>query len=279
MNTLTKSERIRSRENIQTIREESGHTCEYIDSATGERCSHPAEGEPHHIRTRGSGGDDRRENLIHLCGWHRRLFHDGNLDRNELITIVAKREGLTPEEVADILKLSYQPPPAQLAPQPKIEELLQAYIQIDEQEQETRFAKGQLLDAMLAAGAKQKFLSSQIGISPAQIRELVHVYRTFPTPESRIPSLSWYHHRVASHSSEPAALLMKANDEALSTRDLRKVILEQEGANNIVKQDEDQEQKKAQRLLVSVQKLLDTGSEAAKWFENELKQLFEGEED
>ncbi|MOA21287.1 hypothetical protein D3C78_1417720 [compost metagenome] len=72
---------------------------------------------------------------------------------------------------------------------------------------------------------------------------------------------------------------MKANDEALSTRDLRKVILEQEGAGAIVNQDEDQEQKKAQRLLVSVQKMLDTGSGAAKWFENELKQLLEEEKD
>lgn len=68
MSTLTKPERIRSRENIQNIREESGHACEYVDPVTGERCSHPAEGEPHHIRTRGAGGDDRRENLIHLCG-------------------------------------------------------------------------------------------------------------------------------------------------------------------------------------------------------------------
>lgn len=279
METLTKPERIRSRDNIESIREESEHACEYIDPVTGERCNHPAEGEPHHIRTRGAGGDDRRENLIHLCGWHHQLFHDGNLDRNELIAIVAKREGVTPEEVADILKLSYQSPPTQSAPQPNIEELLQAYIQIDEQEQETRFVKGQLLDAMLAAGAKQKFLSSQIGVSPAQIRELVHVYRTFPTPESRIPSLSWYHHRVASHSNEPAVLLVKANDEALSTRELRKVILEQEGAGAIVKQDEDREQKKAERLLVSVQKLLDTGSEAAKWFENELTQVLKGEKD
>ncbi|CAM3824430.1 MULTISPECIES: hypothetical protein [Paenibacillus] len=51
MSTLTKPERIRSRENIQNIREESGHACEYVDPVTGERCSHPAEGEPHHIRT------------------------------------------------------------------------------------------------------------------------------------------------------------------------------------------------------------------------------------
>ncbi|MBY9079595.1 hypothetical protein KIH86_08525 [Paenibacillus sp. HN-1] len=264
---------------IQQIREESGHQCEYEDLAANERCNHPAEGEPHHIRTRGAGGEDRRENLIHLCGWHHQLFHGGNLDRNELIAIVAKREGVTPEEIADVLKLPYQPPAAQPAPQPKVEELLQAYIQVDEQEQETRFVKGQLLDAMLAAGAAQKFLASQIGISPAQIRELVHVYRTFPTPESRNPTLSWYHHRIASRANQPAAILAKACDEAMSTRQLRKAILQQEGAEHLAKQEEDQEQKQAKQMLAAVQKVLDTGSEAAKWLRAELKKILEEEED
>ncbi|GIP08249.1 hypothetical protein J1TS5_04190 [Paenibacillus macerans] len=279
MGTLAKPTRVHSRKITQEIREESGHSCEYIDPTTGDRCEHPAEGDPHHIRTRGAGGDDRRENQIHLCGWHHKLFHDGNLDRNELILIVAKREGKTPEEIADILKLSYQEPTQLPDPPPKVEELLQAYIQVDEQEQETRFIKGQLLDAMLAAGAKQKFLSSQIGISPAQIRELVHVYRTFPTPESRIPSLSWYHHRVASRSSKPAVFLSKANDEALSIRDLRKQILLEEGAGQLVKQDEDREQKKAKQVLASVQEILDSGSETAKWLRAVLHQLIKEEED
>ncbi|MNB79175.1 hypothetical protein D3C75_259020 [compost metagenome] len=278
MGVLTKPERVHSPQMIQQIREESGHQCEYEDLAANERCNHPAEGEPHHIRTRGAGGEDRRENLIHLCGWHHQLFHGGNLDRNELIAIVAKREGVTPEEIAEVLKLPYQPPAAQPAPQPKVEELLQAYIQVDEQEQETRFVKGQLLDAMLAAGAAQKFLASQIGISPAQIRELVHVYRTFPSPESRNPSLSWYHHRVASHAKQPASMLVRAGDEAMSTRELRKAILQQEGADHLVKQENDQEQKKATQVLTSVQKILDTGSEAAEWLRAELKKILKEEE-
>ncbi|MCE3203496.1 HNH endonuclease [Paenibacillus sonchi] len=277
METLTKPERIHSPQTIRQIREDSEHRCEYVDPVTGERCVHPAEGEPHHIRTRGAGGDDRRENLIHLCGWHHRLFHDGNLDRNELIVIVAIREGVTPEDIASVLKLPFQLPVTQSALQPKVEDLLQAYIQVDEQEQETRFVKGQLLDAMLAAGAAQKYLSSQIGISPAQIRELVHVYRTFPTPETRNPSLSWYHHRIASHSNQPAAMLVKASDETMSTRALRKAILTQEGTEHLVKQEDDQERSKAKQVLVSVQKILDTGSEAAKWLEEELKHILKEE--
>ncbi|PYE49347.1 hypothetical protein HUB98_03985 [Paenibacillus barcinonensis] len=157
--------------------------------------------------------------------------------------------------------------------EPKIEELLQTYIQVDEQEQETRFIKGQLLDAMLTAGAKQKFLSSQIGVSPAQIRELVHVYRTYPTAASRIPSLSWYHHRVASHSISPTKTLIKASDEAMSTRELRKLILEQEGAKQLVQHEDQEERKKAERVLSSVQKVLDSGGETAKWIQDELKRI------
>lgn len=93
-----------------------------------------------------------------------------------------------------------------------------------------------------------------------------------------ILQLSWYHHRVASHSNEPAAMLIKAGDESMSTRELRKAILKQEGAEQLVKQDEDQEQKKAQRLLASVQKMLDTGSEAAQWFKTKLKQMLKEEQ-
>lgn len=276
---LSKLTTIKSRSTIKEIREESGHACEYVDLSSEERCNHSAEGEPHHIRTRGAGGEDIRENLIHLCGYHHRLLHDGNLDRNELIQIVAKREGVSPEEIAERLKLPFNEPEQPEKPQPQIEQLLQAYIQIDEQEQETRFAKGQLLDAMLAAGAKQKYLSSQIGVSPAQIRELVHVYRTFPTPESRIPALSWYHHRVASRSNKPEQYLAKANDDSLSIRELRKEILKDEGAEHLNKQDEAQEQKKAEQVFASVQKILISGSGSAEWLKEELLNLInEGEE-
>ncbi|QQZ58858.1 hypothetical protein JI735_19190 [Paenibacillus sonchi] len=186
-------------------------------------------------------------------------------------------EGVTPEDIASVLKLPFQQPAAQPVPQPKVEDLLQAYIQVDEQEQETRFVKGQLLDAMLSAGARQKYLSSQIGISPAQIRELVHVFRTFPTPESRNTSLSWYHHRVASHAHQPAKMLVKASDEAMSTRELRKTILEQEGVSHLAKPECDQEQKQARQVLTTVQKVLDTGSEAAKWLREELNHILKEE--
>lgn len=266
--------RINDRNVIQQIRQESGGLCEYVDPVTGQRCNQWALGEPHHIKTRGAGGDDIRENLIHLCGVHHVMFHDGNINRHHLIEVVAKREEKTVEEVYNILKL---PLPENIEPinwqeqEPSMEELIQAYIQLDEHEQEARWAKGQLLDLILKAGASQKWLSAQIGISPAQIRELVKVYRTFPEESMRIPSLSWYHHRVAANSNKPHEYLAKANDEHLSTRELRKLILADEGKEHINQDEEKSEMKKAKKLFAELEEMLNKGGEPANWLKEQLQ--------
>lgn len=178
------------------------------------------------------------------------------------------------EEVYNILKL---PLPENIEPinwqeqEPSMEELIQAYIQLDEHEQEARWAKGQLLDLILKAGASQKWLSAQIGISPAQIRELVKVYRTFPEESMRIPSLSWYHHRVAANSNKPHEYLAKANDEHLSTRELRKLILADEGKEHINQDEEKSEMKKAKKLFAELEEMLNKGGEPANWLKEQLQ--------
>lgn len=166
------------------------------------------------------------------------MFQDGNLNRHNLIEVVAEREGKTVEEIYDTLKLLLpeQPEPIQRKePEPSLEELIQAYIQVEEHEQEARWTKGKLFDVTFNAGAKQKWLSSLIGVSPAQIRELVKVYRTFPKESMRIPSLSWYHYRVATNSDKPQEYIIKANNEQLSTRKLKKVILPMKERNISIK--------------------------------------------
>ncbi|WP_028987634.1 hypothetical protein [Thermicanus aegyptius] len=266
--------RIQNRSVIQSIREEAEFRCEYVDPATGQRCEREAPGEPHHIRTRGAGGSDIRENLIQLCGEHHRAYHDGHIDRHHLILAVAGREGKTAEEIYGILGLLPQPVEKEIPkeePEPTLEELISAYHQLDEQEQEVRWTKGQLLDAMLKAGAKASFLSSQLGVSTAQIRELVKVYRVFPEESTRIPSLSWYHHRIAANSKEPQKYIAVANDEGLSTRELRKKILEDEGRVDVVQEEEDKEMKKAERLFKQVEEFLASGGLAAGWLREQLK--------
>lgn len=267
----------RDKKTIEVIQNESGGLCEYVNPESGLRCNEPAYGEPHHVRTRGSGGADIRENLIHLCGEHHSMFHNGNIDRHHLIEVVAKREGKTVEEIYDHLKISI---PENVEPIrrpkeiPSIEELIQAYIQIDEQEQETRWTKGKLLDVMLAdEGISQKWLSSQLGVSPSQIRELVKVYRAFPDERTRIPSLSWYHHRVAANSSDPAHYIAKANDEGLSTREMREVILLDENKEHLTNEEKENAIKEAEKVFEKVESLLAKGGEPARWLEEKLRKL------
>lgn len=45
----------------------------------------------HHIKTKGSGGDDTEDNLIELCGSCHRLVHDGIIKKEELLKIINGR--------------------------------------------------------------------------------------------------------------------------------------------------------------------------------------------
>jgi predicted restriction endonuclease len=47
--------------------------------------------EVHHIKSKGSGGNDEANNLVSLCACHHRMVHDGLIRREELRAIVARR--------------------------------------------------------------------------------------------------------------------------------------------------------------------------------------------
>lgn len=64
-----------------------------------EYCGRVAYGEPHHIFTRGAGGQDIPENLIQLCGECHVEVHAGHIDRDKLLELVAVRQGLDYDEV------------------------------------------------------------------------------------------------------------------------------------------------------------------------------------
>ena len=84
--------RIRDRALLKQMRQEITYC---------ERCGKQGHGGCHHIKYKSQGGDDIRENLIRLCAKCHRAIHDARYDRCELIEIVAKREGLMVEEVAE----------------------------------------------------------------------------------------------------------------------------------------------------------------------------------
>ena len=64
-----------------------------------EVCYQRAYGGPHHCISRGAGGPDAKENLIQLCQTCHRQAHDGNIPRQKLWEVIARREGM---EVAEI---------------------------------------------------------------------------------------------------------------------------------------------------------------------------------
>ena len=85
---LSKHKRIKDRRAIKAARK---NFCE--------RCGRYAGIEPHHIFTVGSGGGDVSYNLVQLCTCCHIGAHSGNVQRDELLAIVAEREGMSADEV------------------------------------------------------------------------------------------------------------------------------------------------------------------------------------
>jgi hypothetical protein len=64
--------------------------------------------EVHHVITRGAGGPDDPCNLVCLCAFCHREVHDGNIARDKLWRVIARRERSTPEEVQETAMLYRQ---------------------------------------------------------------------------------------------------------------------------------------------------------------------------
>lgn len=76
-------------------------TCEYCFKA----CSSP---DPHHLSAKGMGGGGRIDlacNLISLCRECHTSLHDGNIDRAELLNVVARREKTTIDAIRTVIYL------------------------------------------------------------------------------------------------------------------------------------------------------------------------------
>lgn len=72
-----------------------------------EYCGRPGVVQPHHVFARGMSGGNRLDisiNLIALCptGCHR-LFHDGKIEREAFLKVIARRERLTVEAIEDAI--------------------------------------------------------------------------------------------------------------------------------------------------------------------------------
>lgn len=80
-NPVPKNERKKNKKLI----DDKTHNCEYCGK---KNCWT----NKHHIKSKGSGGDDAEENLIELCGDCHRKVHDGIIKKEELLKIVKRRK-------------------------------------------------------------------------------------------------------------------------------------------------------------------------------------------
>lgn len=266
-----------------------------VRSGYCERCGREAVGEPHHIRPRSLGGPDIRENLIQLCFECHRAVHDGRINRHELVPLVAKREQLKISRVYEAIGI---PEPheerestlderigaylegirrvrEEIYAEQSVEELVSKLVALNESEEETRWLQGEIIKVLVSRGVKKSWIAAQIGKSVTYVNNLLLTYEAFPDEEMREPLLSWTHHRIAAlKSGDPRKWVARAAEEQMSTRELeRAIMLEERGEERVVEKAEEEEMKRARKVLDDVQAVMERGGSAAVWLREELKKL------
>lgn len=262
---LAKPKRIEDKKAIEDVRKTYCELCGRSGGQFG----------VHHIRAKGYSkkGHDIPVNMINLCDGpgdtcHRKA-QEYKIKPLTLIKITCRREGITLEEAYEQIGWVV-PDEAIEKKEPEkeytLEELVQAYISLQEKENETRWVKGQILDILLEKGVKPGWIASQVGVSAAQIRVMVQTFRAFPEEKKRNPALTWFHHRIAAHTEEPERWLNEAADNEFSTRQMQAVI---KGATESA---DDKRKAEAERTLRSVKNFLDAKDKLSVWFFNELQE-------
>ena len=259
-----------------------------VKSTSCERCGRPAAGDPHHIRPRGAGGGNNRENQIQLCGDCHRNAQEHKIPQHELVVLVAQREKRAVGQIYEAIGLSIPPEhegERDLIPCPKdpfdlmsLDELLQVAIDHKQKTNERQFLQGKALRYAMSRGVKAGYLASKTNISTSQIRVLVKVYEAFPEEASRVPELSWSHHKIAAYASDPTRWIKKAADQGMSTRQLRKAVIEEEGSEEHKREalkEEEKEMERAKLAIKEVRLVIARGGEAARWLNSELRKIID----
>ncbi|WP_157109830.1 HNH endonuclease signature motif containing protein [Thermanaeromonas toyohensis] len=242
-----------------------------------ELCGQKAYGEPHHIKTRGSGGSDIPENLIQLCWEHHVAAHSGRLSREELVGIVAAREGKTPEEICRIIGLNLRVdqiivkrlPPAEAG----LEELFQALVDLEEVDDDSRFLKGEIMAELARREIKVGEIATYARCSAALVREYIKTYEAFPDESTRVPELSHYHHRLAANTPDPQYWIQEAAKHQWSTRQMREAI---KAAMGELMTEEEKMFVKAEEALKLAVKVRNYGGEPWEWLSARLEELLAG---
>ncbi len=136
---------------------------------------------------------------------------------------------------------------------------------------------------MVKRGVKYSWIANQIGRSVAYIKTLHKTYKAFPTEESRVPTLSWTHHRIAAFTDDPEKWIARAagidengneTGEEMSTRELRAAI-KKELNEEEVEEEKERAYKKARKVFDDFISVVENGGEPAEWLVNEVIKLLD----
>lgn len=197
----------------------------------------------HHIKSKGSGGDDVKENFVDLCFECHTKVHSGELILEDIVE----------KEL------------------PGLEVVLQIFVNHKEQEENSKWEQAAAL-VVLHMGLKLKIgdISAEIGMSPAIIREMIRTFNAFPEEGTRVLELGFTHHRLASRADNPETWINAAADNGWSTRQLDE---EMKKAGLSKKARRDTEKSKAEKALRTVKEVIGSGTEVSDWLYSELEKI------
>jgi len=223
MPEFPKPQTVRSQRVIAEIRQ-AAEVCEY--------CQHRRPDEVHHIRSKGSGGADIRENLIALCGEHHRDAQEHRISPLDLFRITAVREGIPLTQVYQAVGLVLpneaieEAPPAPVTEMDQDENSWETDVSVFIQYQQERDDSGWKL-AEHATRMRKKYgpntaskLAAEVNLSAAYLRKLMDAANAFPE-EKRDLGLQISHHIEAAQSDRPEYWLQQAAENNWSVREIR----------------------------------------------------------
>ncbi len=247
-----------------------------------EKCGAPAYAQPHHVRPRSLGGSDIKENLIQLCFECHRAAHDGKLHHTELVRVVAAREKMSVDDVCQAIGWPRKEKPVKISPRVisiaswmkdrTLDDLIQLRINIVTNMDDLRWTEGAVCFAMMEGmGLKASEIGSMFGCSAAHVRMMAKTFLAFPDESTRVPELSWSHHKIAAEFGGEKARewLAEAADRHWSTRQLREAIKSSEGPREA----KDVRLKKAEKVLRLTEEVFAEKDEVADWCFRKLKKV------
>lgn len=243
-----------------------------------EICGSKAEGWPHHIKTRGAGGREEPWNLIQLCGLCHQKAQQYKIPRLEVVKIVAKREGISVEEIYEKQNWLYEGKmPHEVTISNPVagktyEEVLELYLFCLEKGQESMWERAAVLTVMSdIMGMQSRDIASALGCSASLVRKMTRTFNAFPSEQDRIPVLSFRHHQIAAGTNIAKDWLDKAADNMWSTRVLQEEI-------DKTREDDDSKKEKllaqAERAVNRIYQVLDEGyDDISDWLLEELDKI------